>query len=130
MKKISLLIVVLFISIGCPEPCGESADEVSIARSLSDQRLQKLVADTGMLLQELTPDLDADRFYVDSSRPEFVDLDPVEVRIHGSNLLIRLRGCLDHYVDMIVVDSLSDNPRVVLHWGEHDTGKEVLWSAK
>jgi hypothetical protein len=96
-----------------------------MARALSSERLAKLYADTrpyaGTQLNHQPAPV------------EFRDLRPVLLKSYGDDLVIvRLRGCMDHHIDLAVYGDRdfagrSQQARIELWWGEHPTQTEVLW---
>jgi hypothetical protein len=113
--------------------CGEDSEAVFYARSLSQERLEKLYKD--MERYSIKDNLPLDGYQVyqkDSEVPdEFNDLKVVKIRPFEGNIMIE--GCFDHYVYLdfhgfgLLKESRPER-KIVLRWGEHTgAGSEVIW---
>ena len=116
--------------------CDASSKQGRMANSLPPERLAELYATRAKLRSALPADeREVRRFDLRQEQipKEFEDLNCRVVRPGGSAPLIRLEGCMDHYLDMVFFglgDSAArgdNSPRIELWSGEHDWIKEVLW---
>ena len=111
---------------GCMDvTCDEGDAEIAMARGLPEQQLARLYEDaepyaTGVHWEGPVP-------------AAFADLSPVALRSHQPGVLVvRLRGCLDHHIDLVVYIAGDDrfhnkHGRVELQFGERPVVNETLW---
>lgn len=94
---------------------------MTFAKSLSDERLATLYQDAKRLLIS-DPDV-----YISPVPNEFSDLEPIVMRVWGSEKLgVKLEGCIDHFV-FLNIDIASR--QIVIRYGEGPTASEdVLWT--
>ena len=109
--------------------CDEDSQEVKFAKSLSQERLAKSFDDVRKYKGYY-------RFNDAQDIPvEFSDLNAVLFRRDRYSTKyvqarFRLKGCLDHHVDLVVIYKPGD-PKIKLVWGEHITaGSQILWRPK
>ena len=107
--------------------CDEDSAEVAFARSLSSERLTKLVDDSRALLIS-SPGEDSWGAGETAIPHQFADLHPKMLRsVRGGELRVRLKGCMDHHIDLVVESERTPTPVVVLQWGEAPTvGRQIL----
>ena len=66
---------------------------------------------------------------------QFSDINPVMIRPFGAAPIIRLKGCMDHHIDLVFPalgaqsTAIGPPPRIILRYGgtDADRGEEVLW---
>lgn len=130
---ISAFLPVLTLS-GCDVTCDEDSDGVLYARSLSQERLEKLYYDMERFSNDdSVPTNGYDSLIKSAKFPlEFSDLEVAKIRPEDANILVQ--GCFDHYVYLHFqgygrLTEFYPERRIVLSWGEHDEtrGTEVLW---
>ncbi|MCG7994109.1 MAG: hypothetical protein JAZ06_01650 [Candidatus Thiodiazotropha taylori] len=137
--RIAIVLILLFLLSRCVDffsqavKCGEDSEAVLYARSLSQERLEKLYED--MERYSIKDNLPSDGYKVyqkDVVVPdEFNDLKVVIIRPFDGNIMIK--GCMDHYVylDFHGIGLLKEHRperKIVLKWGEHSrAGSELLW---
>lgn len=136
--KSSLIIVVLvtaniFISLlsGCSSSqsaCDEQSEAVQFAKTLSQNRLDKLYADIKSFAES------GQEFHrVESnskvSPEELSDLLYQDILLDGLRSRILLKGCFDHYVILNFNGIYNDKPdSIILSWGKGSNyGKQQLW---
>lgn len=138
LKIILLVFIVMFSAIvgvgftifGWDRPgCGEDSEAVAFARSLSEERLEKLYFD----FESLSKSTDVSEIYSSHGEGEslpakFVDLKVVKLRPTLGYILVQ--GCMDHGVVMDFSGFTKETEKkITLSWGEVplDGGSEVIW---
>lgn len=112
--------------------CDEDSRAVAAARALDGARLERLYADAEELFRK-TPTSRLGPVEVSPIPDEFKDIDPILMRVHSDGIfpdsvLLRLKGCLDHHVDLHVNSIAKADASITVSWGEGPTaGDEVLW---
>ena len=107
--------------------CDGTAPEARMARGLSKARLERLYEEGRAYATESG--------IVSPAPPEFSDLGAVGLRSYRPGLLnVRLRGCLDHFLDIVVEypgerNSALAKGTISLRYGEFPVETEVLWEA-
>lgn len=117
-----ILLVALLLLGGCSSyVCDEKSKEVKFAKALSKQKLEYIYKETREFFA------DKERMHYDGPIPQqFTELGVKAIRVH-KGIHLRLKGCFDHWVDIVVFDNLT-NPKIELwHSG---TVKELLWEQK
>ncbi|MEK7950302.1 hypothetical protein [Luteolibacter soli] len=116
--------------------CDANSKQGRMARSLSRDQLAGLHRAMTKLWDKIPKEERESahiRFGSDQIPEEFGGLDAHLVRIRDGNSIIRLQGCMDHYLDLVFYGvgeptSRGDHsPRIVLMSGEHEIQTETLW---
>ena len=112
--------------------CDEDNDAVEYAMSISQERLSKLYYD---MERYSTKDDIPDRGYAaykdDAFVPiEFADLVVATIRPDYGKIVVK--SCMDHGIDLSFegvgkFKEYDKARRIVLSWGEHTVGSQVLW---
>lgn len=118
---------------GCFPNCNEDSEAVSYARSLTQERLEKLYYDMERLSNDESIPAFGYRRKDGENLPEpFEDLKVVKIRPREGNIMIE--GCFDHYVFLYFKgydkrSKFETEKRIVLSWGEREpqAGTQVLW---
>ena len=127
-----LLIFTICTSLaGCIDvTCDGNDSEAVAARALSKERLERLYTD----IANWGPNKHwTDVYLWDDAKGEvpeqFKDIGAgFAERTFDGNVVLRLRGCMDHHLDLIVVLAKDEDPRIELRYGEGPTsGQEILW---
>ena len=111
--------------------CGETSPEVSYARSLRPETLEKLY--TALVEYAASPEYrDGGSLYrVDwkHSPNQFQDIHYLNVIFERPRVRFLLAGCFDAFVTIEAHGVIDDRPpQLVLSWGEPpNSGSEVLW---
>ena len=121
MKNIVIITFLLSILTGCsPVICGADSKKVTYAKALTNLQLEKLFNDTTEFFQT------NERIHFQGELPaQFKDLGIKVIRVHRG-VHLRLQGCFDHHVDLVVFDQ-GENQRIELWYGEENFQKDVLW---
>ena len=118
--------------LGCGDvTCDADSVEVASARQLSQARLQQVANDVDELLRGNSKPAGSLWTVSEEGVPEqFQDIGVVVSRVTPIDVRLRLKGCMDHHVDLVVTGSVAGSDRIELWFGEGPTsGKEVLWEA-
>jgi hypothetical protein len=120
-----ILISVLLVSCG-PLECEIDSEKAIFIKALPQQRFEKLYE------YSITLDVEPfDQDYFDLTKtplPEEISDLPIKiVRIKERQVLYRLAGCMDHHLDLVVMKSGNNAPRIELRSGEVPRIIEVLW---
>ena len=105
---------------------------MAAARALDGARLERLYGDAEKLFRK-TPVRRNDRVKVSPVPDEFKDIKPVLIRVYAGGVFpnrvqLRLKGCLDHHVDLDVNSIGTADANISVSWGEGPSaGSEVLW---
>ena len=140
MTVLGVVVLLLVLLLWSMPDCSASSKQAKKARALSPEQFQEL----HRVMTELRASIpEEDRDYQndlwgDRIPPSLRGLDPAVVRVGGDHQVIRLEGCMDHFLDLrfyglgekpgVVEKDLS--PRIVLVSGEFDRQEEVLWRAE
>ena len=115
--------------------CESSSRKGRMVKSLPPERFAELYAAMAKLRNALPPDERLRRGDLSGQKipREFADLNCRIVRPGSDYPLIRLQGCMDHYLDMVFfglgepAGSRDNSPRIELWSGEHPVIQELLW---
>ena len=128
-----LLVLTLGILWDTPD-CGEDSPGVAYARSLSQERLEKLYWDMERLsTQGGRASIGWDLKIGDGEVPtEFSDLSVRKIRPAQGNIMVE--GCFDHHIYLtfhgVGPNSAGEEDRKIeLKWGEHPphAGTQIIW---
>jgi hypothetical protein len=108
--------------------CDKDSDAANYARSLSDERLAALYSDMARMYKMNDVPYEGYTSFDPKGLPkEFADLKIKKVRPKQANIMVE--GCFDHYMYLHFNGISDDEPKqIVLQYGEHPVGSEVLWS--
>jgi len=115
--------------------CDASSKKGRMVKSLPPERLAELYTAMTKLRNALPPEDQRRRSDLAGEMipKEFEDLNCRIVRPGGDYPLIRLEGCMDHYLDRVFfglgesTGSRDNLPRIELWSGEFPVMEEVLW---
>lgn len=107
--------------------CDKDSDAANYARSLSEERLTELYRDMErMYKMDEGPYEGYTSFDKQGLPKEFSDLKIKRVRPKQTSIMVE--GCFDHYMYMYFKGISNAEPKqIILRYGEHPIGMEVLW---
>jgi len=120
------LFITVFLLAGCGVgDCEKDSETAIFARNLPKDRLGLLFQYSETLGEESSKE----HYYDGTPLPEEISDLPIKVlRVDKRKVLFRLEGCLDHHLDLVVVRTGDNSPRIELRSGEVPRIKEVLWA--
>ena len=115
--------------------CDADSKKGRMVKSLPPERLAELYAAMAKLRNALPPEERRRRWDLRGEKipKEFAGLNCRIVRPGSDYPLIRLQGCMDHYLDMVFfglgepAGARDNSPRIELWSGEHPVIEELLW---
>ena len=118
MRLFVIILVCIHLSSCLAADCSESSEKVVYARALSKEQLSEIYFATLDIFN------DHERFHYEGPLPETLKKHGIiTIRVH-KQIHLRLEGCLDDWVDLVVVDDVED-PKIEL---KYQRGKrEILW---
>ena len=139
--KLSVTVILAAIAAVCAwhfTICDGTSIASIKARKLSQDRLKLLhqqMADLCAAQADSPTDIPlgvSEKYPIPS---QFSDINSVMIRPFGKAPIIRLKGCMDHHIDLVFPDLgdpatvIHPSPRIILRYGETeaDQGEEVLW---
>lgn len=107
--------------------CDKDSDSANYARSLSEERLSVLYSDMARMYKISDVPYEGYTSFDQKGLPkEFVDLEIKKVRPKQLNIMVE--GCFDHYMYLHFRGISDAEPnQIILQYGEHPVGMEVLW---
>lgn len=137
MTVLGVVVLLFVILLWLMPDCSASSKRAKKARALSPDQfreLHRVMTELRASIPEEERDFQTD-LWGDRIPPSLRGLNPAVVRVGGDHQVIRLEGCMDHFLDLrfygigekpgVVEEDLS--PRIVLWSGEFERREEVLW---
>lgn len=126
VNKVAVITILIFLLPACSSSsCDTDSKEVAFVKSLSNLQLTKIFTDTKEFF------LTNERMHFGGKIPaQFTEIGVKAIRVHRG-IHLRLQGCMDHYVDLVVFEQ-EQNQRIELWYGGNGKKyhKDIIWENK
>ena len=133
MRNLIPLLLFFLLASACTDlgDCGADNPKAQHARSLSQAQLQAIYDDAHSIVEAKYGERGCcGSINSNELPPEWEHLGIVVVSVHPFKVYLRMEGCMDHHLDLVIISGDDDTSRIELWSGEGpERRKEILWTA-